>query len=294
MTNSSSFICDPNHGITIKGCPSVPNDKAPKILYHYTNLQTLALILKNRTLRLNSLTHMDDKQECQTSDVGKLGRFFFASCWTDDPTESIPMWKMYASLDSGVRIGLPPNPFIWELLPVGYVANLVGIPDAQEREKFVALLITATDLEKGYFSTQLGAKSLLHRIDYIDDKERLIPKIKRDQSTLEFGEFGLVKHTGWEFQQEWRYLLPLLPPRQEGDQRTITERLPEIFDGMRDGTLAMPIDYYDLRLNPSTLTSIEITRSPAMSAGNRILFDVLVEKYCPDAIVRPSILADTL
>lgn len=294
MHSSSFFTCNPVHGIAIKGCPSVPSDEAPKILYHYTNLQTLALILKNRTLRLNSLTRMDDKQECLTSDVGKLGRFFFVSCWTDDPTESIPMWKMYAILDSGVRIGLPPNPFMWELIPVGHVADAVGIQDVQEREKYVALLITATDLAKGFFSTQLGAKSLLYRVDYDDDKERLVPRIIRDQNTLEFGDFGLVKHTGWEFQQEWRYLPPLLPPRQAGDMRTISERLPMIFEGMKSGTLAMPIDHYDLRLDPRALAHIEITCSPEMSAGNRVLFDTIVEKYCPHVTLKPSTLADTL
>ena len=30
-----------------------------KYLYHYTNIETLALILKNRTIRFNSLDRMD-------------------------------------------------------------------------------------------------------------------------------------------------------------------------------------------------------------------------------------------
>ncbi len=32
-------------------------------LYHYTSIETLALILSNRTFRLNSLDQMDDLQE---------------------------------------------------------------------------------------------------------------------------------------------------------------------------------------------------------------------------------------
>ena len=32
-------------------------------LYHYTNIETLALILKNRTIRFNSLDRMDDLQK---------------------------------------------------------------------------------------------------------------------------------------------------------------------------------------------------------------------------------------
>lgn len=237
---------------------------------------------------------MDDKQECLTSDVGDLGRFFFASCWTDDPEESIPMWNMYASLDSGVRIGLPPNPFQWQLIPVGFVADIVGIPNAPERWKFVTSLIADSDLENGLFSNELGTKSILHKVEYVDEEDKLVPSIIRDESTLEFGEFGLVKHSGWMFQHEWRYLLLLFPPQQVADTRPVSQRMPEIFEGMRDGTLAMPIDYYDLRLDPVALANIEITRSPEMSKGNRILFDLLVERYCPDAVIKRSSLSDTL
>ena len=32
-------------------------------LYHYTSIEILALILKNRTIRLNPLDKMDDLQE---------------------------------------------------------------------------------------------------------------------------------------------------------------------------------------------------------------------------------------
>ena len=46
-----------------------------KYLYHYTNIETLALILKNRTIRFNSLDRMDDLQEQQTADVKNIGQF---------------------------------------------------------------------------------------------------------------------------------------------------------------------------------------------------------------------------
>ena len=32
-------------------------------IYHYTNIETLALILKNRTIRFNRLDHVDDLEE---------------------------------------------------------------------------------------------------------------------------------------------------------------------------------------------------------------------------------------
>lgn len=38
-------------------------ENSPEYLYHYTNIETLALILANHTFRLTSLDQMDDLQE---------------------------------------------------------------------------------------------------------------------------------------------------------------------------------------------------------------------------------------
>ena len=44
-------------------------------LYRYTSLESLALILKSRQIRLNPLDKMDDLQEQKTADVENLGKF---------------------------------------------------------------------------------------------------------------------------------------------------------------------------------------------------------------------------
>ena len=64
----------------------------PEELYHYTNIESLALILKNRTIRFNSLDKMDDLQETMTADVENAGRFTYVSCWTADVKENIALW----------------------------------------------------------------------------------------------------------------------------------------------------------------------------------------------------------
>ena len=51
-------------------------------LYHYTDLQTLALILNNQTIRFSPLTRLDDPQEKETADVPNFGQSIFVSCWT--------------------------------------------------------------------------------------------------------------------------------------------------------------------------------------------------------------------
>ena len=52
------------------------SDVIPKYLYHYTNIDSLALILKNRTIRLNSLDKMDDLQEQMSQDKQNFGSLF--------------------------------------------------------------------------------------------------------------------------------------------------------------------------------------------------------------------------
>ena len=55
----------------------------PDFLYHYTTIQNLALILKNKTLRLMPLNQMDDLQETKSKDIQNFGQFVYVSSWTD-------------------------------------------------------------------------------------------------------------------------------------------------------------------------------------------------------------------
>ena len=92
-------------------------------LYHYTSIDVLALILKNRTIRLNPLNKLDDLQEQKTADVENLGKFVFVSSWTSDDVESIPMWKMYTDPRAGIRIKLRKNPFKWHKTSLKDIIN---------------------------------------------------------------------------------------------------------------------------------------------------------------------------
>ena len=80
-------------------------------LFHYTNIETLAVILKNRTIRFNPLNKMDDLEENLSADVYNAGMFTYVSCWTSSKKENIALWKQYTHHDTGVRIELPVYPF---------------------------------------------------------------------------------------------------------------------------------------------------------------------------------------
>jgi hypothetical protein len=87
-------------------------------IYHYTDIDTLALILENRTIRFNRLDRVDDVSEGNAFEKIKLQEFFFVSCWTYDTQESIPQWHIYTNEMSGVRLRFPKKLFNWKKVVV--------------------------------------------------------------------------------------------------------------------------------------------------------------------------------
>ena len=73
-------------------------------IYHYTSIETLALILQNKTLRFNNAKFVDDPNEAITKDYGSVQDYVFISCWSNESTESIPLWKIYGNNCHGVRL----------------------------------------------------------------------------------------------------------------------------------------------------------------------------------------------
>lgn len=82
------------------------------IIHHYTSLETLAMILSTGKLKFNRLDCVDDLEESSIQSDGiRLGQYVFVSCWTENPEESIPLWKMYANGGNGVRISMDSDMF---------------------------------------------------------------------------------------------------------------------------------------------------------------------------------------
>lgn len=49
-------------------------------IYHYTSVETLAMILASHKLRFNRLDRVDDMREAQKHKGIDFGKYFFASC----------------------------------------------------------------------------------------------------------------------------------------------------------------------------------------------------------------------
>ena len=71
-------------------------------LLHYTSFDVLKVMLSNRTLKCNSLKHVNDRLERQRKGIEDLTDAFYVSCFCHNQYEIVPFWFMYggSALDS--------------------------------------------------------------------------------------------------------------------------------------------------------------------------------------------------
>lgn len=260
-----------------------------EILYKYTTLESLALILKSKCIRLNPLTAMDDLQEAETSDEIKYGKYVFISSWMDQPLESIAMWKLYSNMSCGVRIGLQRFPF--KKYTVTSEDMKKAFPNAEISGTEADLIVPIEEcFSDNYLLLNFLYNKSLEKVEYTDESNLLSPKlfdISPQRISMRSAELGKYKNTYWEFQNEERYVLRFLPV----DVKKITSEVNAasmVYNAFLNTMEFLP--YYDLELNDEAYSSMEITLSPQFSDGNRILLENLCEKYNPHITILESAL----
>lgn len=229
-------------------------------LFHYTTVEALAMSLSTKTIRLSPLSDLDDLQEEKTKDIPDIGRTVFVSCWTDDSTESIPMWNMYSDMKSGVRIRAEKD--LFEDCTSDGTKNLM-----------VSGYRHVT--EKAYIFPQE-----LRPIIYEDDESKLCPQIVT-KYTWDQSKLGVYKRTAWQFQKEWRYIVRCWPGLEYDNLECTAQEEYKAFVNI------LPRHLF-LKIKPQLFDLLEITLSPKMSSGNRIIVDLLKKEYCPNMIIKVS------
>lgn len=267
-------------------------------LYHYTTIEKLALILKNKTIRLTPLDKLDDVQEAKTKDFKNLGRYIFVSSWTEDETESIPMWNLYSDLSCGVRIGLRKNPFKWHTTKGSDLVrtDLKAADEATLKNEIKTFLDLAPLILNDIFSPQAMNGDILKKVEYTEDLEKLIPQIIEQEEkgvSLGFGKLGNVKNQYWEFQKEWRYVLQFFRV-PISDLQNVQEKLVNEFNKIIEGKDERIFDYYDLEIDDGAFNEMIITPSPKITPGNKVLLESIIEKYNPKAKIIESQLTNLL
>ncbi|MGL5712533.1 MAG: DUF2971 domain-containing protein [Paraclostridium sp.] len=247
----------------------------PQYLYHYTNIESLALILKYKTIRFSRLDLVDDLEEVETADMGSAGRFYFVSCWTEDENESIPFWYMYTKDMKGVRIKLPSNPFVEYDVEGEYVSQSF-------KSNFTYKEILRPD---GIINSAWG--DLLIPVTYTDNENLIKPTITFKDSGgngFKLDKIGKYKRSNWSFQKEWRYMIFISPLTLEEMQM---KRDDLVFERFKNG-YNLDIDHYLLNIDNSKFEQMEIMLGPNTSDGEKIMVEALVNKYNPKAKIYDS------
>lgn len=252
-------------------------------LYHYTTLESLELILKNRTIKFSPLDKLDDLTEGISQDAEPYRRFVYISCWTDEDKESIPMWKMYTKYDAGIRIKLKKYPFKkydWKK----YVGILEGFDSMEDDNPNRSMLLPAEKVVFGdCIPFHLNAKEdYLFKVEYTDDKTLLNPRIiaiNETNAQIDIGILGRYKSMSWRFQEEWRYILHLQPWNAKAIQNPIV-----LFDQNYENS----ITFFALDIDGQAFENMEVTLCPNITKENDAFVQKLKEKFNPTMEIKHS------
>lgn len=276
----------------------------PEYLFHYTNVDSLALILKNKSIRLNSLDKMDDLQEQMSNDKQNFGKFVFVSSWTAEDIESIPMWRMYTPRQRGVRIKLPINPFVQYSLTVSEIAKITNSKFDGEGDATVGFksIVPASEILSGEFSlANYTVDNQLFEVVYTDDSSLLNPtilKIINDKFVIALSEIGVHKNKYWEFQKEWRYRLLFLPVSplklMQENMQGKNDELAKLQLRTINGQASLSFNYYDLFIRDDCFSDMTITLAPDISESAKTFVELLVKEYNPKCTIENSVLTNLI
>lgn len=262
-------------------------------IYHYTNIETLALILQNKTIRFNRLDRVDDLEEGRSECSGiKIGQYIFVSCWTEDSEESIPLWRMYTDKGVGVRIGMEKEMFKTYTYNDGEIVNGVSM-SGQVKTLLSPDMLAMRDL----FICPCFTDGVFYRkVQYVPNiAEAMKDAIIRNSDgsfNLELSKWGAFKNSRWAFQNESRFVLNIYPKPSHilvGDNLFATWLCTVLDRGIPN-----TISYYDLDLDITALNSMDITLCPNMSNGNKILVNSLCKTYLNNVTPKESNLTDVV
>lgn len=257
-------------------------------IYHYTSIETLALILKNKTIRFNRLDKVDDLEESEygLSHVNiKMGQYHFVSCWTKDSIENIALWGLYTKY-KGVRISLDEDMF-------------VSYPLNQSLNCYFPGFLT---IGKDYIINAPNNEVKLIDVIYVDDlksKNIEIGKYNENKEENTFSieysnEYGNFKSKQWEFQKESRFKISVQPikiPKQLQSKNSNID-MEAIMNSIAPALIEnkpISVNHFDIMLKEDTFLNMEILLAPQTTDSERIIVESLINSFCPKAKLADSI-----
>jgi hypothetical protein len=243
------------------------------MIYHYTKIETLALILEHKTIRFTRLDLVDDPEEFQYSQYdAKPAQNVFVSCWTKESLDTIPQWLIYGANHHGVRIGMPEQMFeIYQKGIYKYICNTGILSDLG------CILMPFTDTDYP-----------LYDINYVNDLTENNAKIFNtvNNKSIDYKQLGKYKSSEWAFQKECRYMMNVFPNDSLSKDNN---------GGMLklDTTVPMNTRFVDIPII-SDFSQMEIMLGANVSEAEILIVESLMQKYLGRTDFKRSRFSDKL
>lgn len=236
-------------------------------IFHYTTIETLALILKHRTLRFNCASNVNDPDEGNSDDFKEsLAPHCFISCWTYKQVESIPLWKIYAANGKGVRLESDTR----------YIRMINENENNPGRLLFIVKNVISVNPKMHFINLWQDAESInpYFKTNYSDEKRIF----KKDYSTSETQQFVYdveaafnTKKTCWSYEEEIRFILL-------GNDVEDPKIWESVFHSIPSKN-KLDLDYVDLKLDQDFFDNLKITCGPLTEDADKIIVNSLIEKF---------------
>lgn len=272
-------------------------------LYYYTTIDKLALILDSKAIRFTRLDLFDDMQEIEPFDECNPLRYIFASCHTKDGRENIPLWKMYSSMENGVRIEFDKNtiftpktvtinvPHTQLPFDISTINTSSLLPEQIINSDYWAMPISFnTDLSKKKCQ-HICYKDVIYNDNFCEiykNKLSVIDKPNGKGGTRREGsfcptDFGYYKSEYWKFQNESRFLIYTSP----------FLKTYSVVNDMLSGQKELETKYIDVKLSDNCFDNTILRLSPNANKSARLIVEALAKDF-PNIHIEDSELKDTI
>lgn len=235
----------------------------PAYLFHYTTIDNLALILRNKTIRFSRLDKVNDPEEALTKHFPAAKFFIYTSCWSSQENELLSLWSIYSSDMKGVRLRLPINMFVGRQFPeydtTGFPIIHIdsNIEIKRENSSYTALM-------NGPMPVQYSKNPL--------NENKCFTNKSNDVLDVDLLHLGLEKYDYWSFENEWRFRVIGMP--FEGSWRT------EDYDQFLQFPLS---EYVDIGLDKSVFSELVVQLGPRATWSSSIIVELLLREFAPGA-----------
>ncbi|MDE7438006.1 MAG: DUF2971 domain-containing protein [Muribaculaceae bacterium] len=295
-------------------------------IHHYTSIDTLKLILQNRTIRFNRSDQVDDPDEIELKINGiAFAKYLLISCWTIDERESIPQWGLYSGKSKGVRITLESNHLfqnfinstrcytheqviekVWNKRYIqsnGIEIFAQGFPSTQKDCTYIPYYI-----RHGEYNPRLRSglaimppqpnDNFLTIVEYVDTLNNIYDdQIKVKHNTDNTHNFRFNTHIGykkkkdWSFQNEARFVLMLmhtLPQKWNGLIIDAPNYCFTEYEFPPIDSEGNELKYYDIEIDEDAFDYLEVIAGPETDDNDKRIIKDLLSKFAPNAQFRNS------